>query len=248
MKKFIPIILLLLGAVMAVAVYFVVFRGGPDEEMVPEEEVALVEVPFEESPYASLTPTADGHFLNLYVSNMSIMANKYESQSMDYELLYKLPDGRTQGVPGSVKLQGLSELERELLLGSESSGKFRYDEGVEEGTLSLRFRDEDGKLIAKFTTEFSLLNGVDELTMPGESFTYTLEGPQKGYFVVMNTFGVETQPDFTLISGPYGVFGSMETEVPGTVNATHSLVNGVWEEIPGGESEGIGVFVSASTQ
>lgn len=202
------------------AVYFVVIRGSSnDEELPPEEEVALVEIPFEEAPFASLTPTSDGHFLNLYVTNFDPVHQKYNAQSMDYELLYKLPDGRTQGVPGSIKLQGLSELERELLLGSESSGRFRYDEGVEAGTFTLRFRDENGKLIAKFTTEFSLLTDVDELTIPGEIFTYSLEDTENGYFVAMKTFGLPVNNvPATLTSEPFGVYSSIESALPGEVS------------------------------
>ena len=75
--------------------------------------------------------------------------------------------GIQQGVPGTAKLDG-GDIERKMLLGSESSGKFRYDEGVKGGTLTLRFRNSKGRLIGKLSTEFTLTSpkkGVFEVTL-----------------------------------------------------------------------------------
>ncbi|MBN1169199.1 hypothetical protein JXA63_04895 [Candidatus Woesebacteria bacterium] len=87
----------------------------------------------------TLTPSDDGHWLKLDVSGISQNADK-----MEYELIYNLPDGRVQGVPGSIELEGESKVERDILLGTESSGNYYYDEGVESGTLTLRlFKNDD---------------------------------------------------------------------------------------------------------
>ncbi len=164
-KKFLPLILLLLGIIVVIGAYFFVTRNK-DEEGATEDETSLIEVSLSDRPITSLTPSDDGHWLTLLVERITI-----DAASLDYELLYKLPDGRTQGVPGSITLKGEDEIERELLLGSESSGKFRYDEGVDKGTLTLRFRNDKGKLIAKFSTEFALLSGVSELASIDGDFT-----------------------------------------------------------------------------
>jgi hypothetical protein len=137
-KKYLPIALVVLGLLVLVAVYFLVIKGGTDE-VAEDDESALVEVSLADSPVASLTPTADGHWLNMVVTKLNPMVEMHNAATMDYELLYKLPDGRTQGVPGTIKLTGQESIENDLLLGSESSGKFRYDEGVEQGTFTLRF-------------------------------------------------------------------------------------------------------------
>lgn len=120
MKKFIPLILLVVGVVVLLLVYFLVIKPSKTQTGNEEQVSSLMEVSLDDRPVASLTPTADGHWLNLKVDKINIPA-----ATMDYELLYDLPDGRTQGVPGTITLNGLKVIERKLLLGSESSGKFR---------------------------------------------------------------------------------------------------------------------------
>ncbi len=192
-KKFLPHILLLLGILVVVGAYFFVTRNK-DKDGVTENETSLIEVSLADRPITSLTPSDDGHWLTLLVEEITI-----DAASLDYELLYKLPDGRTQGVPGSIALKGENKIERELLLGSESSGKFRYDEGVDKGTLTLRFRNEKGKLIAKFSTEFALLSGVSELVSVDGNFMVSLNKRSSEYFVVMETFGVLKLPHLLVL-------------------------------------------------
>ncbi len=168
MKKLLPIILFLVGLVVFAGVYFFVIKGKKVSEEVEDEPVA--EIPAEMRPFASLTPSSDGHWLKLLIRDIKI-----EAVSLDYELLYKTREGNTQGVPGTIKLEGQTQIERDLLLGSESSGKFRYDEGVSEGSLTLRFRNEKGKLVGKLSTDF------------------TLEETKTGFSLTMDTFKEGTQ-------------------------------------------------------
>lgn len=203
-KKILPIILFVVGLLVLVLVFVLI--KNKKTTSVAEDEGTLVEVPFADRPVASLTPTEDGHWLNLKIDKIKV--NK--ASSLDYELLYSLPDGRTQGVPGSVDLKSVSMIERKLLLGSESSGKFRYDEGVEEGSLTVRLRDSKGKLLAKFTTKFRLQSKDKELASIDENFKYELKVAPKGmYFVTMETFGLPSSSNVTDVQeGPYGVFAS----------------------------------------
>jgi len=209
MKKYLPFILLVLGIVVVVVV--LVFLKGK-KDIPPEETETVPEVAFDLRPVASLTPSEDGHWLKLKIQKIQI-----EAATVDYELLYRLPDGRTQGVPGTVNLEGKTELERDLLLGSESSGKFRYDEGVKEGSLTLRFRNEKGKLAAKFSTDFILLSEALLLTSADGKFTATLSGKATAFFVVMQTFGVTDNPPSEVLSGPYGLFSSDTGKIPALV-------------------------------
>lgn len=159
-KKYLPLILIGVGILVLVGAFLFVKnskKGGVDEE----ENVK--EIPQEQRPLVSLTPTSDGHWLKLKIEKIKVEG----ATSLDYELLYSLPDGRTQGVPGTVKIDG-SDIVRDLLLGSESSGKFRYDEGVTGGTMTIRFRNGKGKLIGKLSTKFTLTSpkkGIFEVTM-----------------------------------------------------------------------------------
>jgi hypothetical protein len=204
-KKYLPFILLGVGVLVLVGVVFFV-RGMGKDAVVEEEKVA--EIPFELRPVASLTPSEDGHWLNMVIEKIV-----FDAASMDYELLYNLPDGRSQGVPGTIKLDGQDAIERDLLLGSESSGKFRYDEGVEAGTLTIRFRNEKGKLTGKLVTDFVLLTDVSDVESSDGNFTYKFTDPQDGvYYVVMGTFGVPSDPPSVVQSGPYGLFSSLDDE------------------------------------
>ena len=245
MKKFLPIILLLIGVGVFIGV-FLFIKGKPQEETAIEDEKSLRDVPLDERPIASLTPSSDGHWLNLKIGKIVI-----EADSMDYELLYELPDGRTQGVPGTISLEGQKEIERDLLLGSESSGKFRYDEGVENGTLTLRFRDEKGKLIAKFLTDFHLQPGTRQLSTVNGDFTYSLNSvPRGAFFVTMETFGVPDNAPGSLSAGPYGVFSSASKKLPGTVElgkgTIYQWTGSKWKELEDGSSSDIGIFIGSS--
>ena len=93
---------------------------------------------------ATLKPSGDSHWLKLEVNGISSKAD-----SMHYELIYSLPDGRVQGVPGTVELEGKNNIERDILLGTESSGTYYYDEGVEKGSLTLKFYNGESLLNEK---------------------------------------------------------------------------------------------------
>ena len=213
MKKFLPLIIFGVGVLAVVLVYFLVIAPGR-KKPAGEPETALINVALIDRPVASLTPTDDGHFLNMKIDKIKLPAT-----TMDYELLYELPDGRTQGVPGTVSLNGASVIERKMLLGSESSGKFRYDEGVKEGTLTIRFRNDKAKLIAKFVTKFALLSNIKTLNSIDENFKVTLTKAPKGFVVIMETFGIPADPPAEVKFGPYGVFYSGSTILPGAVDA-----------------------------
>jgi hypothetical protein len=208
MKQKLPLILFGVGILIFALVLVFVMKNKNKANDSSGDEVTI-EIPFPDRPYVSLKPRSDGHWLDLKIEKIKVP----KAASLDYELLYTLPDGRVQGVPGTVKLEGIDVLERELLLGSESSGKFRYDEGVAEGQLTVRFRDSKGKLLAKFATKFHMQTGADELTSVDQNFTYVMTKAPKGeYFVTMETFGLPASNSVTQVaSGPYGVFTSADS-------------------------------------
>lgn len=204
-KKFLPFILLGVGVLILVLVF--VFIKNRNSDVVVDDTETLAEVAFKDRPFASLTPTSDGHYINLKIDKITLP----KAVSLDYELLYSLPDGRTQGVPGTVDLKGEKSFERKLLLGSESNGKFRYDEGVVDGSLTVRLRNSNGKLMAKFSTKWHLQSIDQELTSIDQNFTYVMDKKPKGmYFVTMETFGLLDSTVSEVASGPYGIFASEE--------------------------------------
>lgn len=234
MKKYLPLILLGLGIVVLTGA-FLFIRGRKSSG--EAEESATIELSLNERPVTSLTPSEDGHWLKLNIDKIIVKA-----ASLDYELLYKLPDGRTQGVPGTIKLEGQTSLERDLLLGSESSGKFRYDEGVEDGTLTLRFRNDKGRLLTKLSTDFHLQNSAKELTSVDGKFTSTLAKASKDYFVTMETFGIPDEAPGEVTDGPYGVFTSSENSLSGSVSLANAYrwTGSSWSS---SFSVGTGIFI-----
>lgn len=244
-KKYLPIILIAAALGILTAVVLVMRAKNAKTPTALESTVAK-EVALKDRPVTSLTPSTDGHWLTLSITKIKIKA-----ETMDYELLYQLPDGRTQGVPGTITLKNEDTIERKLLLGSESSGKFRYDEGVSEGSLTLRFRDAKGKLIAKFSTKFHLQSRDKELTSVEGGFSYALsQKPGKDFFVTMGTFGIPLDAPGEVALGPFGVFSSATSAVPGTVKlgtgGVYRAAGSKWEKLESGKSSDIGIFVGTS--
>jgi hypothetical protein len=239
MKKFLPVLILLLGVGVLIGAYLFIKGRGEDQETGEEQ---VTEVAFDKRPVASLTPSSDGHWLKLEIEKFSGLG-----ETLDYELLYLLPDGRTQGVPGTIALGSQTKIERDLLLGSESSGKFRYDEGVKEGTLTLRFRNSKGKLTAKFSTEFGLITDTKTLSFPDGKFGFELSKASQDFFVVMGTFGAPSGYSGQPSSGPYGVFSSAEGPSSGKVNLSGNVVaylGSKWVSLEDGEVGDIGIFMA----
>ncbi|OGM24904.1 hypothetical protein A2627_02965 [Candidatus Woesebacteria bacterium RIFCSPHIGHO2_01_FULL_39_28] len=203
MKKYLPVLLFFAGLVIVGGILFLTSRSKKQPVVQEEQPEVAREIPQGEKPLTSLTPSSDGHWLKLKVDDIKVQG----TESLDYEILYKVKDGRTQGVPGTIQLKSQNSLERDILLGSESSGKFKFDEGVNQGTLTLRFRNSDGKLVGKLSTDFHLQSNTKELTSVDGKFKYLLDKIPKGtFFVTMETF-----------SKGYAVFSSSSTPIIGTI-------------------------------
>lgn len=248
MKKFLPVILLLVGVLIFTAA-FVLVKSRKSAGQGDKEEEAVAELTLDKRPVISLTPTLDGHYLTLKIDNVKVKA-----ESFDYELLYDTAQGVEQGVPGTEKLAG-GAFSADLLLGSESSGKFRYDEGVERGSLTLKFRDASGKLIGKVTSNFRMFSGTPSLESPDGKFKVELtQSPKKAFFVVLEGIGLPEKPPEEVKEGPYAVFASTKEEYLGSAIVdglkTYRHVAGTkWEIHENGSdllNSDSGVFVGSS--
>lgn len=73
-------------------------------------------------------------------------------ESVEYELIYMTGEGLPRGVTGNIKLEGKTEIERDdIVLGTCSSGKCVYDQGVISIDLSLKFNSQAGAKVFKKT-------------------------------------------------------------------------------------------------
>lgn len=214
MKNKLPLILIggaVLILVLAVAVVVKSLKGGvPKTEEVVEEMIP--DLPQSQWPLLTLAPVIDpaipnslGHVLKLKVQKINVT----DATTMDYLLVYSTSTGGQQGVPGTVKLTG-GDVDRNLLLGSESSGKYRFDPGVTQGSITLTFRDGNGKSLGKVTSDFHLQTEETELTSVDGKFMYTLDKVAKGvFFVTLPTFlEPEANDEMVTWSNGYGIFSS----------------------------------------
>jgi len=213
MKKYLPLVLLgggVLVVLLAVFVAIRTFRSGTSTNSSDQVEI-IPELPQSQWPVVSLTPTTEaripnslGHLLDLKVQKINVPG----ASTMDYLLVYNTVNGGQQGVPGTVKLTG-GDIDKNLLLGSESSGKFRFDAGVSQGTITITFRNSSGKSMGKLSSDFHFQSDTTALSSIDNKFVYTLDKVAKGvYFVTMPTF---TQPDpsmYVVWQNGYGVFAS----------------------------------------
>ncbi|MDO8503172.1 MAG: hypothetical protein Q7S60_00630 [bacterium] len=252
-RKLLIFLVVILGIATAGGVFWFVkgVTQKPTTTTGSQKQDVLRELPLAERPFAFLTPRTDGHEFKLAVSKIPA-----GTDALEYELVYKNSDGVTQGVPGSVKLKGATTLERNLLLGSCSSGKCKYDEGVEKGTLTLRVRDSDGKLISKLETGFHLQQG-GPLSSADGNFKFTSSSlSAKTFYLTMGTFGLPAQTGLPVSApgevsaGPYGVFTSGKTSVSGTVSLGSGKVygwsGGKWTLLLDGKTSFLGTFIGAS--
>lgn len=206
MKK--GIIVIVLVAILFVAGVFIIKRNNAGTTNDQEETQNVPDLPADQRPIAMLIPKSDGHWLTLKVEGIKVPS----AASMDYELLYKANNGQaitTQGVPGTIQLNSQTSISRDLLLGSESSGKFRYDQGVENGTLTIRFRDGSGKLLGKVMTDWHLQTGTTALSSVDGKFKYTLDKAATGvWFVTMQSFGNAVGANVVTYSNGFAIFSS----------------------------------------
>ena len=106
------------------------------------------------------------------------------------------------------KLTG-GDIEKKLLMGSASSGKYRFDAGVSTGTMTITFRDSQGKSVGKLSTDFHLQSGETILTSVDGKFTFNLDKVAKGvFFVTMPTFVQPEASQYVFWQNGYGVFAS----------------------------------------
>jgi hypothetical protein len=203
MKKIFPIAIIVLVVLLLVGGGFWYLKSKKSGGMTtptPTPEGRLIETPLEERPYVTLTPSQDGHWLTLKIERIIY------GDSLEYELIYGTASGVTQGSTSAVDLEGESTYTKKILLGTESKGHYRYDEGVTEGTLTLRFRSGEG--VRKFMTEFHLQKGDNQLSSIDGNFTLGGKLSTSDFYLTMPTVGLPSEVEGKIIGGPDGVFTS----------------------------------------
>lgn len=251
MKKSLLIIIVVIGVLLILAggVFLAFNKRRTQSPGGSQNEEVVTEVALEDRPFVTLTPREDGKELTLEVSNIG------ETSTIEYELVY-LSQGLSRGVVGSIEYKGEASVSRKILLGSCSKNVCKYDEGVEEGTLTLRLRGQEGT--KRFTADFHLQKGVKELTSVDGNFKLSGSFPQGLTFVTMSTIGLPPGVGGKVIAGPYGVFATgtnniKNAKVEFTISPEDSTAkiyywnNKSWSLLTG-SVQGSGVFALTKTE
>jgi hypothetical protein len=186
----------------------------------------IIEMQAKDRPYISLIPRADGHELKLKINNIPSGITQIE-----YELLYSAKDGNLEiekGVGDTIKIDNRN-LERDLLLGTASCTngcKYKYDEGIESGTLSLTFINSNGDSTA-FETPFVIKNASDikkegQFILPIENITIKTSPAGKDFYILMKNFGLP--PGVTEVNAIYSVFSSGTSSSKVTSTTPETLI------------------------
>ncbi|MBI2465104.1 hypothetical protein HYV64_03075 [Candidatus Shapirobacteria bacterium] len=178
--------------------------------VVPTPTPKLIEIPVSERPIINLTPREDGHMLFLKISEIPKSV-----ASIEYELIYSAKDESVEiekGLGDTIK-DVSGSIERKLLLGTESCTngcKYKYDEGVGGGTISLKFFNSNGQM-STYESSFNLkstaqLKKDQVFKLTTDSFEVPLPAKLTGsnYFTLIKQF-----------RGGYSVFSSGTSPLAG---------------------------------
>lgn len=205
------------------------------ESMLNAEPTPVPTKPIEESikerPYVSLLPTTDRHWVTMEIKKIP-----QGTKSIDYDLTYfanfegsKIERGvSTGGIP--VDLNGATEYSKKILFGSAScttgTCKYKYDENVTEGTLSIKFLGRE-----KYETAYRIQKGKEAVTVGfstgDEIFMIKAILPANSIYLTASSIGLLTQLPSGVIakSLPYAVFPGISGKA--TVSFKTDLGNAV---------------------
>lgn len=200
-----------------------------------------------ERPFVTVVPTADGHWVDLTVTNI-----KPATKSVDYELIYFAGDIGNKierGVAGSVELKGEKTISRKILFGSESCTvkcKYKFDENISEGSLTIKLKGDFGT--EKYESAFRLQKGNEALeglsTGDGNFKFVSTSLPKNSLFLTISTMGVPGPLPGKIAALPYAIFPSVSGKGEVSFKTSEEAVKILlwdgtkWQELQGTLSSG----------
>lgn len=208
LKYIIPAALILAGII-----FFVSTRKTTDQAPpISQRRVEPInKLDVKDRPFVTLTPRADGREVTLSIDNVA------SATSAEYELEYQA-ESLIQGVFGTIDLtEGDLPISKDLLFGSCSKGKCRYDEGVTGGSLTLRFEGGDEAYVLK--SDFNLqLMGDREGVFGTKDAKATLDVGRSGlplttYVIAISTMGPPAPVEEEILAGPYAFLAAISPKL-----------------------------------
>ncbi|MDZ4228636.1 MAG: hypothetical protein U1C50_00105 [Patescibacteria group bacterium] len=185
----------------------------PTKKMEEINKIAIAD-----RPYVTLTPRTDGKEVTLTIDRVT------NATKTEYEMEYQT-DTLIQGVFGMIDFnEDKLPVSKDLLFGSCSKGKCRYDEGVSGGSLTMRF--EGGGEPYALKSDFNLQQQFDrEGKFVSKDSKATLDVGRSGlpantFVLIAGTMGLPTEIEGELIAGPYAFLAASS---PALKNATLTI-------------------------
>ena len=231
-------------AVLAVIIIGLVLRFTlfKKPKVTPQKPVVEQVQPlsFEEMPLILLSPKEKGHELLLQVKGAK------DIDSLEYELIYELEDGLTRGASGEIELaQGKGE--KNILLGTCSSGTCKYDEGVIGGELTISLKK--GNKLRSFKTIFSFWDGSKAHQSIDEKLTIKFIDGKTTKYILLEGGGLPESTNQEVIGGPYNFTSELGKEkIEITLNGDGQLLfwdGKEWVEIENLKSTSLGTYIIA---
>lgn len=152
------LVIALVGIVLVGIAGFVILRPRntpPTSGSTQESGEAVITLAPDQQPRIKISFTADAHYA-------TVEANNLYADQIEYNLIYDatIKGNRIQtGVNALAKLEGKRDYAARQLLGSESSGKFTYHEGISGAVLELTLRDAQNRSIFTASYPFTVTPG-----------------------------------------------------------------------------------------
>ncbi|MBU4264616.1 hypothetical protein KKC08_05420 [Patescibacteria group bacterium] len=195
-------------------------------DITPTPTPRMTEIELENRPYISLIPRTDGHELKLKIEKIPENIGEIE-----YELIYSATDNDLEiekGLGDTIQVDSDS-LERDLLLGTASctnSCKYKYDEGITGGTLSILFITKNSQ-VATYQTAFLLTDTTaikqnSGLSLEPENFNITATANTNEYFILLKNYN----ENFSVFSSDSGKGKISKIEPENYTKEDTSLITG----------------------
>ena len=183
-----------------------------------KKTIAVNTLPLEERPYVIFVPTSKiepkslGHWVTFTVDNIG------KFSQVEYEFEYTTGT-MIQGGLGRIDFtKEHPPVSKEIAFGSESKGKYKYDEGVYKGQFTFTFSNGED---AALKTDFNLQNVGENngiFLTPDDKAELKTGSDLKSndYLIIASTLGLPAPVTGKVIAGPYGFYADSPRSLSGS--------------------------------
>jgi hypothetical protein len=204
-KKLIAVVLIALVMIIGLVVAIKVSTKKPENNLTVNpspvvEEGKVLDFSLT-NPLVLVYPRADGNALNLEISKLNGI------ESVEYEMVYQTKDQQQGALGKAVLNKGDTSVKRELLFGSCSKNVCKYDQGVENGTLTIKLNKQTG-ISDEWRSDFNLILPSGKLFESPDKNAAITANVQTGKYIVVTKVSSLPAPveGKSIIGVPYGFF------------------------------------------